>query len=138
MDAAVRTINGWRKGTPGTNNNKDFKTFAARNMVRILTITARLLENTKNKADATDIIKVLKSAAKLIENLEPAGRNRRGRQDDVGRPRQPPPVKQNQADLVYDPGLRCTANNKSREANQDTKTNEKEELGNHRPLREAI
>ena len=76
MDAAVRTINGWRKGTPGTNNNKDFKTFAARNMVRILTMTAGLLENTENKADATDVIKVLKSAAELIGNLKPAGREK--------------------------------------------------------------
>ena len=77
MDAAARTLNGWRTGTPGTNNNKDFKTFAARNMVITLTITAGLLENTENKADATDVIKALKSAAKLIENLDPAGREKK-------------------------------------------------------------
>ena len=46
-------------------------------MVRILTITAELLENTKNKADGTDVIKVLKSAAKLIENLKPTGRKKK-------------------------------------------------------------
>ena len=228
--------------------------------MRILTITAGLLENTENKADATDVIKVLKSAAKLIKNLEPAGwekqetkidkatgtdtwtkkpsenentgnvnpiepgatieeiwghgsmatpdppvatagspkpaeddsdepmdapdprilhilragqrrhpcrrgncmtlqaprrrrgrrvvtklknrdtiikayfKNRGGRHGDVGRPRQPPPIEQNQADWTYDPGLRHKANNKSREVNQDTKTDEKEEPGNHGPL----
>ena len=53
---------------------------------------------------------------------------------DVRRPRQLPPIEQNQADWTYGPGLRRTANNKSREANQDTKTDEKEEPGNHRPL----
>ena len=42
MDAAARTLNGWRKGTPETNNNKDFKTVAARNMGRILTINGKL------------------------------------------------------------------------------------------------
>ena len=61
-------------------------------------------------------------------------KSRGGQHDDVGRPRQPPPVEQNQADLAYDPGQRCKANNKSREANQDTKTNKKEEPGNHRPV----
>ena len=46
-------------------------------MVRTLTITAGLLENTKNKANATDVIKALKIAAKLIENLKPAGREKK-------------------------------------------------------------
>ena len=55
-----------------------------------------------------------------------------GRHGDVGRPRQPPPIEQNQAD----PGLRHTANNKSQEANQDTKTDEKEEPG-HQDRREG-
>ena len=40
-------------------------------------MTAGLLENTKNKADGTDVIKVFKSAADLIENLEPTGREKR-------------------------------------------------------------
>ena len=61
-------------------------------------------------------------------------KNRGGRHGDVGRPRQPPPIKQNQADRTYGPGLCHTANNKSGEANQDAKTNKKEEQGNHRPL----
>ena len=69
MDAAARTLNGWRTGTPGTNNNKDFKTFAARNMVRIQKMTAGLLGNTGNKADATDVVKILKSAAELSRKI---------------------------------------------------------------------
>ena len=59
-------------------------------------------------------------------------KNRGGRHSDVGRPRQPPPIKQNQADWTYDPGLRHTANNKSQEANKVTMTNKKEEPDNHR------
>ena len=39
-------------------------------------MTAGLLENTENKAEATDIIKALKSAAKLIKNLESVGREK--------------------------------------------------------------
>ena len=48
-DAAVRALNSWIKGTPGTNNNKELETFATRNMVRILKRTVGLLENTKKK-----------------------------------------------------------------------------------------
>ena len=40
-------------------------------MGRILKMTAGLLGNTVNKADATDIVKILKTAAKLIENIGP-------------------------------------------------------------------
>ena len=45
-------------------------------MVRILNMTARLLGNIDNKADATDLVKKFKSAAELIENLGPAGREK--------------------------------------------------------------
>ena len=116
-DAAVKVLNGWRKGISETNNHEDFETFAARNMVRILKRTARLPENTKkevqewsesktlkqmkgsnstqltppchspsgtctardqNKANATDVDKILKSDAKLIKKKtldQRAGRN---------------------------------------------------------------
>ena len=49
-DSGVRTLNDWRKGIHGPNNNKDFETFAAQSMVRILKMTTRLLDNTEKKA----------------------------------------------------------------------------------------
>ena len=55
-----------------------------------------------------------------------------GQHIGIGRPRQPPLVKQNQANRTYGPGLRHRANNKLQE-NRDAKTDKKEEPGNHRP-----
>ena len=49
-DVAVRALNGWRKGIPGTSNKEDFETLAGRNVVRILKRTAGLLESTEKKA----------------------------------------------------------------------------------------
>ena len=39
-------------------------------------MTAGLLGNTENKANATDVVNILKSAAKLIESLGPARREK--------------------------------------------------------------
>ena len=41
-------------------------------------------------------------------------KNRGGQHSDIGRPRQPPPIEQNQANWTYDPGLCHTAKKTSR------------------------
>ena len=49
-DTVVKILNGWEKGMPETNKNKDFETFAVQNMVRIMKSTAILLKNTEQEA----------------------------------------------------------------------------------------
>ena len=56
-----------------------------------------------------------------------------GQKGGVGSLKQPAPIEQNQANRTHGPGLRHTPNKKLQEANQDAKTNKKEEPGNHRP-----